>query len=466
MTDVQSPTRGRKAIADRVAFVGFLGGLLFLAFLLGALAAEFDIPPYPTIRDASLAGRAVLEQQKMRGEEFPRFLWFPTVHQEKGLVRHDAARACPGYTLYTSGHAPVAILVDMAGREVHRWEVPFSVAWPRPRHVSGWLADNCIYFRRGRVFPNGDLLALYETPLDSPPGYGLAKLDRDGRVLWTCDARTHHGLCVRDDGTICALTHKVRTSPLPGWEHVRLPVFEEFVMILSPEGDELKTFSLFHALRDSPYDRPLLTVSDQRGDILHSNTVHAVDESFAAKHDGVSAGDLMVCLRNLDLIVVINPERESIAWSTTGPWHLPHDPDPLENGRIMIFDNCFVRGQVCGSRVLEFDPIDGTVCWEYVGSQEEPFRSDIRSCQELLSNGNVLIAESDRGRLFEVTREGEIVWEYINPVRGGEREELIPVVSGVSRYTADQLPFLGERTLTRHESPGQNANAVFEGDTK
>lgn len=445
MTDTQSPSRGKKRnIPDRAAFAGFIGGLLFFAFLLGVLAAEFEIPPYPTIRDASVAGRALLEQQEMRGDEFPRFLWFPAIHEEKGLVRHDPTRACPGYTLYTSGHGACAILLDMEGREVHRWEVPFSTAWPRPRHVSGWLADHCIYLRRARVFPNGDLLVIYETPLDSPPGYGLAKFDREGRVLWTYGARTHHDVCVRADGTIGVLTHQVRTAPIAGWEHVRLPVLEEFVAILSPEGDELKTFSLFEALRDSPYDRPLVTVSDQRGDVLHSNTIHAIGESFAANHDGISAGDLMVCLRNLNLIVVIDPERESIVWSTTGPWHLPHDPDPLESGRILVFDNCFVRGQVCGSRVVEFDPIDGTVQWEYVGSEREPFRSDIRSCQTLLSNGNVLIAESDRGRILEVSREGEIVWEYINPVRGGNRQELVPVVSGISRYTADQVPFLRE----------------------
>jgi hypothetical protein len=31
-----------------------------------------------------------------------------------------------------------------------------------------------------------------------------------------------------------------------------------------------------------------------------------------------------------------------------------------------------------------------------------------------LANGNGLIVESDRGRVFEVTPDGEIVWTYIN----------------------------------------------------
>ncbi len=53
----------------------------------------------------------------------------------------------------------------------------------------------------------------------------------------------------------------------------------------------------------------------------------------------------------------------------------------------------------------------------------------MRSAQERLPNGNTLITESDGGRLLEVTPAGEIVWEYLNPVRGGEAEELIPIVS-------------------------------------
>ena len=37
-----------------------------------------------------------------------------------------------------------------------------------------------------------------------------------------------------------------------------------------------------------------------------------------------------------------------------------------------------------------------------------------------LPNGNTLIAESDRGRAFEVTAEGEIVWQWLNPARDEE----------------------------------------------
>ena len=35
--------------------------------------------------------------------------------------------------------------------------------------------------------------------------------------------------------------------------------------------------------------------------------------------------------------------------------------------------------------------------------------------QQALDNGNILITESLRGRIFEITRSGRVVWEYLNP---------------------------------------------------
>lgn len=432
----------RKFGGDRAGFIGFLLGLLSLSFLSGIVITVMELPPSALVRDAALAAQALLDRQDMRAAEFPDWLWSPAIRSGQGLVRHDRAQAFPGFTLYVSGHGGVAVLLDMDGNEVHRWEAPFSKVWPRAEHVSGSTPDSAIYIRRAHVFPNGDLLALYETPLDTPFGYGLAKLDADGRVIWTYDANAHHDFSVAEDGTIYVLTQSIRTTPVPGWKELHPPMLEEFVVILSPDGRERKRISLFDAIVGTPFLRAK-TVGVS-GDVLHSNTVHVINESFAARH-GISAGGLMVCLRHLDLVAVIDPDVGKIVWATTGPWHFPHDPDPLHNGRILIFDNVYARGSTGGSRVIEFDPADGTVHWAYAGTEREPFQSDIRACSQLLPNGNVLIAESDYGRLLEVTHEGQIVWEYVNPVRGGQNGELVPIVCGVRRYKVEQLPFLADQ---------------------
>ena len=43
------------------------------------------------------------------------------------------------------------------------------------------------------------------------------------------------------------------------------------------------------------------------------------------------------------------------------------------------------------------------------------FYSPFISGAQRLPNGNTLICSGVKGRLFEVTRDGEIVWEYMSP---------------------------------------------------
>lgn len=58
-----------------------------------------------------------------------------------------------------------------------------------------------------------------------------------------------------------------------------------------------------------------------------------------------------------------------------------------------------------------------SLVWSYADSPR--FFSPFISGAQRLPNGNTLICEGARGRVFEVTRAGEIVWDYYNPL-GGE----------------------------------------------
>jgi hypothetical protein len=71
-----------------------------------------------------------------------------------------------------------------------------------------------------------------------------------------------------------------------------------------------------------------------------------------------------------------------------------------------------------GSRVLEIDPVSRQVVWQYTaedsGQPSWGFRSTHISAARRLPNGNTFIDEGQSGRLFQVTRDGDIVWEYVN----------------------------------------------------
>lgn len=49
------------------------------------------------------------------------------------------------------------------------------------------------------------------------------------------------------------------------------------------------------------------------------------------------------------------------------------------------------------------------------GTEQIRFFSQYVSSAQRLPNGNTMITEGAGGRIFEVTTEDEIVWEYVNP---------------------------------------------------
>ena len=120
----------------------------------------------------------------------------------------------------------------------------------------------------------------------------------------------------------------------------------------------------------------------------------------------------------------------------------PHMPTMLPNGHLLIYDNgqnAAVRRRGY-TRVLELDPLTKKIVWEYKADPPKSFYSPSRGSSQRLPNGNVLIAESDSGRLFEVTSQGEIVWEFLNPDlhKNGWRMALYRAIS-YPRASIDRL---------------------------
>jgi hypothetical protein len=103
-------------------------------------------------------------------------------------------------------------------------------------------------------------------------------------------------------------------------------------------------------------------------------------------------------------------------------------------GNILVFDNGGLAGfgsLLPGlppywpvalrsySRAVEYDPITFEKVWEYTNEVDDRanggdrrFFSWFISSVQRLKNGNTLITEGHDGRVFEVTPDGEIVWEF------------------------------------------------------
>ncbi len=332
-----------------------------------------------------------------------------------GVTVHDHSRTEDGLNLYTSGHIANAILMDMDGEVLHTWSFPFIDAWragpggelPKSSKASG-------FWRRVHLFGNGDLLAVFD-------GHGLIKIDRDSNLIWARFGGFHHDMDVLDDGRIYTLLREPRIVPRVNPEH---PILEEFVVILDADGNELQRVSQLEAIERSDFAGLLEGMAD-RGDVFHTNTIEVLDGRLASKVPGFERGNVLISIRELDNIAVIDMDEGLVVWGTEGPWLKQHQPTVLDGGHMLIFDNGGSRG---ASRIIEFDPATKQITWVYRGGEGTPFHSERCGSNVRLPGGNTLISETDRGRAFEVTPAGDIVWEYVNPARAGENGEFIASV--------------------------------------
>lgn len=438
-------------------FILFVCAIAFLAFVGGAVIAVAKVFPADYIRDAYRAGTALMAKRNRAANPYTSDLWAKARTEQRQVTVYDSGSVQPGLTLYTSGEGAKAFLVSMDGTVRHTWEKPFSTVWDESAAVRDPVPDAQVHFNKARVFPNGELLAIYVGVGDTPYGYGMVKLDRESGVIWKNLDYFHHDFVVAGDGRIYGLTHDFRREALEGVDHLPTPVLEDFLVIVSPDGRTLQKISLLEAInRSSDYRKFLWRVPYYSlEDPLHVNSVEVLDaekaKALSTRLPIASEGQVLLSFRELagGSIALLDTSKEEIVWATRGSWLSQHDADVTPDGYIMLFDNRGGTEAAGRSRVIEIDPGNGGgIVWAYTGTEDAKLESRIRSSQELQPNGNVLITESSAGRMLEVTRDGEIVWEYINPVRVGEEVhegrdglegDLIPIVSWAQRIDIEFL---------------------------
>ncbi|MBW2667905.1 MAG: aryl-sulfate sulfotransferase, partial [Deltaproteobacteria bacterium] len=314
---------------------------------------------------------------------------------KNGVTLWDRERAQPGYNVFVSRHRTRAQLLDMQGAVFHEWG-------------NDALKGDWQYVEMG---PSGDLYVLKKASY-------LARMDWNSRVLWQLSGRFHHDFAIDESGRVFALSRRpMRVSH--GDESVR--VLEDLIVVASPDGKVLRTHSLYELFEPlvprELLDRRLSQAAGNRAisrplDLFHFNTI----EVLARAIPGVAEkGDLLVCLRDLDTIAILDAAVTKIKWQWgAGELAQPHHPSLTPDGTILIFDNGRYRDY---SRIVELHPAERRIVWQYRADPPSSFHSATRGSAQRLANGNVLIAESNSGHAFEVTRNGTKVWDFLNPDR-------------------------------------------------
>ena len=367
-----------------------------------------------------------LEQRLQKLRSVP----YTAVSEEKvsgdtvGVTVYDAERAWPGYNLYCSRIDPEAFLIDMQGNVVHRWS---------------YEQDAFNYWNYAILLENGDIIVLNKFLY-------ILQIDWDSNLRWEERRPVHHDVAKAEDGTIYVIERRIE-------KYRDLDVRFAEIAQLGPEGGEIDRWSTYDELDDlrQALDETsfLDTVLDsllaegipadsihriagkihiervspqvRLYDYFHLNTITILPDRPPGRSDPrFAAGNLLICLRNVNQIAVLDWGSKKILWGWgEGVLEWPHHPTMLENGNILIFDNGVVRKY---SKVIELDPLTETVVWEYVADPPGRFYTHGKGSAQRLPNGNTLICEGDRGRVFEVDPGGEIVWEWYSPInKNGQR---------------------------------------------
>ena len=344
--------------------------------------------------------------------------------QKHGVTYHDKAKATPGFTLHTRNFADQIWLIDMDGNVVHEWKTTGGVT------------------HHNYLLPNGNLFVcerVAEGPkVVSGKSGRMREYDWDGNLLWEhVDDHQHHDGRRLDKGGAVYIAWQLLTDAeakmakggVPGTE-LDGKIYGEVIREVDEAGNVVWEFA---NNRREFFDNYAIEPLAPREEYGHANTISPLPN-----------GDYLVSYRVLNLLVIIDRQTGQLKWE----YHNPelggqHDCQMLDNGNILVFANGF---DVPGARpnfsqVWEIEPESKEIVWRYF-AKDNPltfWSPHISGCQRL-SSGNTLICEGGQGCIFEVTPDGEVVWEYINPFYGPH-----PLIPGgtmnwtfrAKRYAAD-----------------------------
>jgi uncharacterized protein (UPF0248 family) len=402
--------------------------------------------PWKLTRRALLTGFATLSASALIGGD----LAMATVEQNTlkrrgvGLRALDPERASPGFTLFAPHFVEnrTVYLIDLQGNVIHTWKMPY------PPGMSGYLTERGTLFFNGRT-PEQNFLNRF------PFKAGVVlEADWNGKVLWEFHHpdHHHHGILLRNGNV---LLHCMGQVPGDIARRVTGGMVEGNMQSGSystrPDADAEKMFSdyLAEVTREGQTVWEWRTwehldpVTDGIAEIQAPRTLWAHGNSVQELPDG----DILASYRPTSTVVRISRKTGKIVWRL-GPPTISgqHAPTLLANGNILIFDNGVHRldDSMPYSRVIEVNPATNEIVWKYQDKPAWNFFSPRMGLAQRLPNGNTLITESSFGRFFEVTSQGEIVWEYVNPFFGkpffgGPPSSESNWVFRALRYTAEEI---------------------------
>ena len=384
-----------------------------------------------------------------------------------GTTIYEPARAWNGYTVLSPLQTQAVLVIDMNGNVVKRWEGLNNSAGGPARVLPGGILISA----SGARPPNQESLELVQQDFDGKVIWQFSHNEqiktREGSTIWS--ARQHHdwqreslpagyyspeSAPVVEGTSTLILTHTNRLQP----RVADVMLEDDRLVEVSWKGDVLWEWVASDHIDElgfAPDARKSIKAAQSfnkaRGsfDWLHINSAHYVGPNrwFDQGDMRFAPNNVIISSREASLLAVVGRDGK-IVWrlgpdfseskelrairQIIGQHHAHIIPKGLPGaGNLLVFDNggssgygfaspiapdgvgAFARST---SRVVEINPVTLELVWSYTNPRF--FSTNISSAQRL-PNGNTLITAGAGGRMFEVTTQGAIVWEYMYPLFSG-----------------------------------------------
>lgn len=398
-----------------------------------------------------------------------------------GGVQFDSGTSTDGYILFSPVGLTGTYLINKQGEVINAWDSDYAPA------SAMYLTDEGHLIRAGRRGQGSRTERVLE------------EWDWSGNLIWqyvfeSPDFTQHHDIEPMPNGNILVLA----------WEHI--PIDEAIELgfatdgLTLPDGDPLEDirldsifeidpqidgvvwewYSRDHLIQDVNPDKPNygdiadfprrinLNYHDvvQIDDITHINSIayHAsrdeiivsvrsfseiwvIDHSITTDEARGTAGDLLYRWGNPQAYGQDTAYKRTLYFQHDARW-LDIDDD---NSTLTLFNNGSRDYEVMQSELIQFSLPDQRmaddttfnspqIIWQ---SQGDFFAMNM-SGGVRLSNGHAFITLAPDGRFIEITDDGQLIWDYINPVYRETDGTTSNRVFRASFYSADFVGFAGK----------------------
>jgi len=284
---------------------------------------------------------------------------------------YDPERAWPGTTLLSDRHdtdKPRIIEVNMLGEVIWQYVLPKD------------------FQRHNTMGPDAEELSNKNILLVLPK-QGVIEINRNGDVVWSHmdENITHDADRLPNGNTLYAFGDDT--------------IEDAQVKEVNPEGELVWAWYAKEHFNRQPY----MSMSDEHG-WTTTNSVERLEN-----------GNTLLSLKNFGVVVEVDPNGSTVRTVGEGLLIKPHGPELLPNGNIRVVNHSKHH------ELIEFDPSNNEIVWRFLppynklgmalGIGKEKSRKVMLPIRDAdtLPNGNVLFTAY--GIIFEVTRDGDIVWQ-------------------------------------------------------